>query len=412
MSDSQFRAVLDSLSRAAPSVDEEPSHPQSVAVLGAGPVGLLLACECLAAGLRVRLASLYGDELRILRAAGAITVRGEHLVGSYAVADKIGSTPAVEIADSIDEAVAGAEVIFIATPAIAHTTYAGVLAPVLESGQTVILVPGRFLGSVDFTRTLSAHLAPADVTIGELAHAPYVATSSGAAVHVFAVTKKVGCATLPVESASELCRTLAQVLPMLHPVDSPLDTAFGTVTGVLNVAPLATNVGVFEAKDDPSLKTLVTPGLSRTILRRLDTERREVAFRYGVRDLVSVATWLRESFGDDGEVQSGDDIHEALDGIESFDDVKFGWDGAPQVFDDVANVLVPLASAGRIAGVPTPVTDMVIALASTLSGTDLQAEGRSFERLGLAGHAPADLRRHLASLDRTRTSAATNWQKV
>lgn len=412
MSDSTFRAVLEGLQQRPSSVEETPPAPTSVAVLGAGPVGLLLACEALAAGLDVRLTSLYGQELQVLREAGAITVRGVHLVGSYAIGGPRHLGPAIALVDSVDQAVKDADLILLAAPALSHSAYAGVLAPVLEDGQTILLVPGRFLGVVEFAETLAAHMATANVTLSEVAHPPYLATCDGAAVRVLGVAKSLPFSTLPVEAALTLCSRLASVLPMLHATDSPLDTAFATLTGVLNVAPLAANASVLDAGGEVRLVDLVTRGLSGTIMRALDIERREVGFHFGVRDLVPAATWLRAAFGEESDQVEDPDLHNALTDLDAFHDVRIGWDGGPRVIDDVANVLVPLASAGRAAGVSTPVTDMIVTLASTLAGSDLSAQGRTLDRVGLGNHPPSELRRHLASVGARRPLAAMTWQKV
>ena len=412
MSDSTFRAVLEGLQQRPSSVGESPTRPTSVAVLGAGPVGLLLACEALAAGLDVRLTSLYGQELQVLREAGAITVRGVHLVGSYAIGGAGRQGPAIDVVDSIDQAVKHVDLIMLAAPALSHSTYAGVLAPVLADGQTVLLVPGRFLGVVEFAETLAAHMASADVTLSEVAHPPYLATGDGAAVSVLGLAKSLPCSTLPVDASATLCARLESILPMLCATDSPLDTAFAAITGVLNVAPLAVNASVLDAGDEVRLADLVTQGLSGTIMKALDIERREVGFNFGVRDLVPAATWLRAAFGAESDQIEDPDLHNALTDLDAFDDVRIGWDGGPRLTDDVANVLVPLASAGRVAGVSTPITDMIITLASVLVGSDLSAQGRTLGRVGLGNHPPSELRRHLAAAGARRPRAAMTWQKV
>ena len=47
--------------------------------------------------------------------------------------------------------------------------------------------------------------------------------------------------------------------------------------------------------------------------------------------------------------------------------------------------IVPLASIGRMMGVETPIMDAYINIASVVCGRDFRAEGRTAERLGLAG---------------------------
>lgn len=401
MSDHEFRAVLAALDTGAPPVTAPVPPLRSVAVLGAGAVGRLLACEALAAGLEVRLHSVQGRELTELAEAGTITVRGTHLVGSYSVASEASDRPHIRLSRSLDEAVDGVDAILVATPASAHATYAGLLAGNLADGQLLVLVPGRFLGSVALSKELQAHLCPARVTVAELEAVPYLASTRGAGVTVHGVARQLGVSALPVADAATVAARLRPLVSGLRPVDGPLDTAFGGVTGVLAVAPVLTNVAVIDGATGSGvlLKELVSSALADSLLRELDEERREVAFRYGVRDLPTAAGWLRRTYGDQPVDEVGDDgdLATALRDLEVFDDLRIGAGGGPRVIDDVPHSLVPLASAGRAAGVPTPATDTMVALASTFAGTDFGREGRSLQNLGLGGHDPGELRRVIAA---------------
>ncbi len=317
---------------------------------------------------------------------------------------------AIELTASVDDAVAGADVVFVVTPASAHPTYAGVLAGSLRDGHLVVLVPGRFLGSLALHQELQRHHCRSSVTVAELAAVPYVASRDGATVTVHGVTRQVDLSTLPVDAAGPVTDRLAALLPMLRPVDGPLVTAFGGVTGVLGVAPLLTNTALVEGAKGAAvlLRDLVPPGLSQTLLRGLDDERLEVAFNYGVRDLPTTAAWLRTAYDVEDEDASSD-IATALADIEMFDEVTVGGPGGPHVTDDVPYTLVPLARSARAAGVRTPATDAVIALASCLVGADLMAAGRDPDALGLGGVRPADARRRLKEAPEHAPRATTWW---
>lgn len=416
MSDHEFRAVLDALGASRGTPSSSPPSVRSVAVLGAGPVGLALACEALAAGLDVRLHSVSGAELSTLVAAGGITVRGAHLIGGYRVAegdaDRGGALdgPAIRVERNVDDAIRDAEAVLVAVPAYAHATYAGLLAGSLADGQLVLLVPGRFLGSVALARSLAAHLSPAAVTLAELEAAPYVATADGASVVITGRAAALRVASLPVGAVDDVVARLAGLLPGLVATDGPLDVAFGAVTGVLTVAPLVTNTALVESGKAPLLKELLTPGLAGSLVARLDEERQEVAFRFGVRDLPSAADWLVRAYGDaeDRSAPGDRELVEVIGDLEVFDDLRV-VDG-PRVIDDVPNTLVPLASAGRLAGVPTPATDAVIALAGQLADTDFRTEGRSLTGLGLDATPAPEVRRTIASID---TDSRPNlWRRI
>jgi opine dehydrogenase len=406
-----LRAVLDAMARR----EQQPAPPQpaiaSVAVLGAGPTGQLLAAEALAAGREVRMHSAFGRELAELRAGGGITVRGRHLVGTYAVTESAPAParPAIRLCAAIDDAVAGADLVVLATPATVHPTYAGLLAHALpDTVAAIVLIPGRFLGSVELHRALRRHGWRGEAPIAETAAVPYLAREDGGAIVVDGVAARLPLARLG-GPADAVAGMLAAILPAVVAVPSVLDIAFAGVTGVAGVAPVILNAGLARSGEPPLWRELVTPHLAGTILRDLDEERREVGFAYGARDLPSAAATLAATFGDDGEpVPDGDDLAAALAGLGAFAHCRLtdacgpqlgdasrpqlGDDSRPQLGDDVPNVLVPLASAGRHVGVPTPATDAVVALASVLARSDFARHGRRLETLGL-DHVPAhDLR--------------------
>ena len=98
-------------------------------------------------------------------------------------------------------------------------------------------------------------------------------------------------------------------------------------------------------------------------------ERRETARRFGVRDLPACDTWLDMFAG----APSGDGARP----IPTRDHAR------ALIRCAVVGSLVPLTSAARIADVPTPATDAMIATASALLGADLSTAGRKLSSLGI-----------------------------
>src|SRR5437660_1782922 len=151
----EFEALLAGLDEARPAPDASEREPvRRVAVLGAGPVGQALACECLAAECEVTLYTAFETERAALAGPRALTVRGEHLVGTYRLADGPSEPPAVTLRAGIDDAVAEADAILLATPAVAHAGSGGLLAGGLRAEQLLVLVPGRSFGAVEVARSL------------------------------------------------------------------------------------------------------------------------------------------------------------------------------------------------------------------------------------------------------------------
>ena len=97
-----------------------------VAVLGGGEDARLIAALCLSESAQVTLFSAYGAELQSLRSSSGVTLRGAGPVGTYQVDREKG--PSIKASSELDEAVKGAEVIFLSGPVHKQRTYAMVLA--------------------------------------------------------------------------------------------------------------------------------------------------------------------------------------------------------------------------------------------------------------------------------------------
>jgi opine dehydrogenase len=91
---------------------------------------------------------------------------------------------------------------------------------------------------------------------------------------------------------------------------------------------------------------------------------------------------------------TGDDLNEAIHNQPGYYGIK-----APStlnhryIFEDVPMSLVPIASIGEHLGVKVPTLKSIIHLTSLLHERDYWAEGRTVEKLGLAGMNVAQIRR-------------------
>lgn len=68
---------------------------------------------------------------------------------------------------SLLEAVDGAHLIMVITPATAHRDIAKALVPFLQDEQIIVLHPGATCGALEFYKVLTEENCPARVTIGE-----------------------------------------------------------------------------------------------------------------------------------------------------------------------------------------------------------------------------------------------------
>lgn len=362
----------------------------SVAVIGVDPVGQLIACSALAEGCRVNLHTSFGSQSQKLLDAESISVEGGRYAGDYKVTTGTTSTrdPAIRVVPELDLAIRGADVVVLTVPASAHATYAALLAPVLEPGQLVLLVSAGSFGALEVARALRTPRSRVDVALVEMSTAPYIVTqSSPGQLAVEAELQVVMAAVLSYSAMPNVVNSLLGLFPMLRAADSVLETSFGNMAGLLTAAPalLASST-----RDRATLRDRLPSELLATVMTQLDRERVHVAAAYGVRGLPTLADWLEKTFGTIDR-----DVANALDEVSAFGRILCPMPDDPAVLDSVATCLVPVASAGHVAGVPTPVTSALITLAAAIHGTDHARNGRTLASLGFDRMRPDEVRRAL-----------------
>jgi opine dehydrogenase len=157
---------------------------------------------------------------------------------------------------------------------------------------------------------------------------------------------------------------------------------------MMHPAPTLLNAGRIESRSPFEYYSEgVTPSLAR-VVERIDAERRAVARAMGV-EVPSIKDFYAMSYG-----VSGKDLHDAIQQVRAYDGIKGPTSlNTRYLFEDIPTGLVPLSCLGRAMGVPTPAMDAVIELGSILLNRDFRKEGRSLEKLGLAGKSPEEIRK-------------------
>lgn len=131
---------------------------ERITVIGAGSTGHAAAAVLAQRGVKVTLHDdeRYSDALNAIKEIGFITLRGKaHGIG---VMDKITTDP--------EEAVRGAEAIFVHVPSDRHEEIARRIAPYLEDGQHIMIIPGN-LGAFIFRKVFQEMGVTAKVTLTE-----------------------------------------------------------------------------------------------------------------------------------------------------------------------------------------------------------------------------------------------------
>ena len=163
----------------------------------------------------------------------------------------------------------------------------------------------------------------------------------------------------------------------------PIEVTTGTVV---------LNANRIEAGEDFQFYRSMTPSVTR-FLEIIDQERLSVARAFGV-ELDSAREWLQRSY----EGAAGETLHERIHSNPAYQGIKAPKSlGVRHLLEDVPTGLVPLASLGALAGVPTPACRAVIDISCGLLDRDFWAEGRNARNLGLSGMGIEEIREFVST---------------
>ncbi|MGQ9698747.1 MAG: NAD/NADP octopine/nopaline dehydrogenase family protein [Armatimonadota bacterium] len=360
------------------------SQAPRFAVLGAGHGGTAMAAHLAIRGFAVSLYNRSDERIAPIRAQGGIQLFGPGLHEEEQGFARIDC-----VTTDIREALDGAELVMVVTPANGHSFMAEKCAPYLRRDQIVILHPGRTGGALEFRHVLHTHGGCQEVVVAEAQTLIYAArcNNPGQAT-VYGVKSSVPVAAIPAHETPRVVKRLRIAYPQFVPGDNVMKTSMDNIGAifhpaitVLNAARIEATRGEFEYYTEG-----VTPSVSR-VLEALDSERVAVAEALGFRAMTA-REWLYVAYA-----AAGPDLYTAMMANPGYQGIR-----APltiyhrYITEDVPMSLVPIASLGEMLDVPTPTIREIIHLANLMHGRDYWAEGRTVERLGLKGLSVKDIR--------------------
>jgi opine dehydrogenase len=160
-----------------------------------------------------------------------------------------------------------------------------------------------------------------------------------------------------------------------------IGSIFHPAVTVLNAGRIESTNGDFEYYTEG-----ITPSVAM-ILEKMDRERVNVAEALGFQAMTA-REWLYMAYD-----AAGRTLYEAMRNNRGYDGIM-----APKtvmtryITEDVPMSLVPIASLGKLCGVPTPIIDSIIMLSSILHNTDYWECGRTADRMGLTGMSIREIR--------------------
>jgi opine dehydrogenase len=280
------------------------------------------------------------------------------------------------------EAIEGVDVIMVVTPSTAHRGLADLMAPLLRTGQAVVLNPGRTGGALEFRKAIVDSGTSMRPVISEAQTFIYASRAvSRYEGRIFKIKNGVALAALPAYLTPDVLGLLEPAFPQFRAGGNVLATSMENIGAVFHPALTILNAGWIEEThgDFDYYLQGITPSVA-LILESIDSERLAVTKKLGVRSM-SAREWLYLSYDSPGK-----DLYEAIHNTEAYRGIKAPASIAHRyIFEDVPMSLVPISSIGAMVGIPTPTVDMIINLGSLLHGVDYRASGRTVESLGIEG---------------------------
>jgi opine dehydrogenase len=348
-----------------------------IAILGAGNGGCAAAADLTMRGHSVALYELpeFAQVLEPIKERGGIEIIDE----GFAEIDTVTS--------DIAEAMHKAEWIFNPVPAFAHEVFARTCAPHVEEGQTIVIW-GKGGACLIYGKVFRDMGMTAQVAIGDTNTLPYGATKmEPTLVRIEARVMELITGAFPGKLLDQVLGTLRAAFPSysIRPAASVLETILVDYNAITHPPPMICNAARIE-RGDPTFclfdETANTPAVVN-LIKLVDRERMAISAALGIKaytleeEIYNVG-WNPAGRQDEGVLPLYDAIHtENLEICEG----PFKLD-ARHLTEDIPHGLFTYCELGRLTGVPTPVSDAIVTIASGLLDQDLRSQGRSLEKLG------------------------------
>ncbi len=388
-----------------------------VAVLGAGAVGKAQAADCALAGARVRLCDLPPFSQKSLFGVkeSGIVFYGDQL-NLYGF-ERSGTAAMEMVTEDVAEAVKGAGLVVVATPAFGHQVFFEKLIPCLEDGMVVHIYPDNF-GSLLLRKMMREAGCDKKIIVGGWSSAPYgcrVDIKGGVVlprIRVYYRAITLRGAAMPMADQEQFLESAKYLGSMdaitscggLDPGDTALDIGFSNVNPVLHCPGTILGVGVMENwgviygndKYDYSIYShAYCPSIARVQYSfYLEQCKLAEALAVGIQQFEKKQFFHRESIL--GAEYMGPDY---VIPFEEQDYIQYGT-GPHDINNRYITEDIPVGchvyhQLGEVFGVKTPVIDSMINLANAMMDKDYYSSGYTLEYLGIGGMDRDMLNRYL-----------------
>ncbi|MCX8117009.1 MAG: NAD/NADP octopine/nopaline dehydrogenase family protein [Desulfobacterota bacterium] len=304
----------------------------------------------------------------------------------------------------ISQAIEGAEVVFVITPAFGHKAMAEVCSPFVQDGQVFILMPGSG-GSLEFAKIFRQKRVRREVVLAESCTLPYGARLKGpghVAVFIHAVILPTG--VFPAKKTEEVIPKLQKFYPTIIPAKDVLEAALNNPNPIVH--PVATLLSATRIEHSKGEFYLYAEGMTPSVARAfesLNEERLALCEALGYK----LYHWDNLDFKGYNLGETEEECRYRI--LNTSMDAAFGKDGiyagmkmkGPEhlkdryITEDVPYGMVLVSTLGDLLGIPTPTHDAVIQLCSVINRTNYWKTGRGVKELGLQNMNKKELKKFL-----------------
>ena len=353
-----------------------------IAVLGAGAGGTAMAFDCAAHGHEVRLFDFEQFPQNIEKIAEQKGIHAEGDISGFAEISSAGH--------DVDQALDGAELIYIVGPAYSTEPFGRAVAGKLRAGQTVIVSPSSCGGALAFKAAAGLAVDDDLVRVAETSTLHYaVRLTEPGHIRVFLKLKAGNLlAALPSEHTDAILELVSDVYPGMEPAANVLQTSLQNANPIIHPAVTLSNAARIEMTGGDFL--FYEEGVSDSVgrlIEALDNERIAIGEKLGLSILPDPVMGMRQGY------MLADNYGEGYRKAPGF----LGIGAQPQLdhrylHEDVGYGLVFMTELARQLEVETPGMESVINVAAIVMDRDYRGEAlRTPATLGIAGRSADEL---------------------
>jgi opine dehydrogenase len=357
-----------------------------IAILGGGNGAFAAAADLTARGFEITIYENpeYKSNIEGILETGVIHCEGVGPVGDFKVQ---------KVTLDLEEALSGTDIIMPIAPAYAQETVVRSLIPFIKPGDKIVLTPGSTGGALIFAKGLYEAGKIDGVRIAEMHTLPYATRKvDKRTVKILLEAKLLYFAAFPAKYNQEMYDLVKPIFPSIELMSDVLETSLNNGNASSHPAPVVLNAGKIEYYGKHyHYKEGITPSVAK-VIQLIDNERMRICEAFGYKQVD-----IKERLYLMGYCPLKENLYDAYQGsteiflpIEGPNDLNGRY-----LTEDAPCSLVAMAELGNAAGIPTPLMDSVVNLASALKSEDYWQTGRTLEKMGLAGKNKEEIRSFL-----------------